>query len=569
MFFRRWIILFSLISSITLQANNTADYVIVGVGASGALMANRLSDDNKTSVIALHSGRNLSHSFILKYSKNTIYSTLLGFPIPFDPMSLEVPAEVQKELRDQIRFSNNARRSLYETGVSIPQVSADNRELFWAIPTMLGGSSSVGFGVWCRGTNEMYSHWEAIGGALWSVERIQRICKKMEHYTGKTTSPRVRGYHGSIRIMQDPIASLLANVFSQAEMQATGFPYVLDYNDPNFPIGVSSLMQWTHSGLKGCYRVSNTTAFLNEDVMHLSGKGARGRRLQVKFNSYALRVIWEGNKAVGVEYLQEGILKQVFAKKGVIVCAGLKSSPFLMHSGVGPADLLNSLGIAVIYDNPNVGQGLKDHPHVAALFSANPKDSRAGLNGMSGQVAFLPDPFGDCAVRKLKISTFDLVPGVTAAWVDLCQPKSLGSVRITSANPLTPPQIDLGILSDPSDLALFVSAFQVYVKQIHLQLQTIDPDYRLIYPDPEILDDTALLETFIRKSVASSMFFQGHCRMAKLSLGGVVDFSGRVYGVQNLIVADNSIAPYCTDGSGVVSASLIAETIAEILKENP
>ena len=103
--------------------------------------------------------------------------------------------------------------------------------------------------------------------------------------------------------------------------------------------------------------------------MKKDGTGVHGRKLQVYFNSSALRTIWNGNTAVGVEYVQNGVTKQVYARKGVIVCAGLRSSPFLMYSGVGPAALLTSLGIPVIYNNPNVGQGLTDQPHVVTLYT--------------------------------------------------------------------------------------------------------------------------------------------------------------------------------------------------------
>jgi len=547
---------------------NQADYIIVGVGTAGALLAKRLSDDKRTSVIALHTGKNFTDSFIIKYGKNTVFTVLnmfLGSPLPFDINSFNLLPTIDQQFTDLINLSSNSVNSLYETGVSVPQLNADSREVLWVIPSPEGGGSSVNAGAWCRGTNQVYSQWEAIAGPLWSVDRINGIYKKLENYHGKTTNSKARGYHGPITIQQDSHTSKLSQVFTGAIMNATGFPFVLDYNDPNTPIGVSSMFQLSREGDNGYYRVSSPTAFLNEGVMKSNGTGVHGRKLQVLFNSTALRTIWQGNKAVGVEYVVGGVTKQVYANKGVIVCAGLRSSPFLLSSGVGPSSLLGSLGIPVVYDNPNVGQGLADQPHVITLFSSNPADSSAKSNGIFSQISWLPAPGGDPAVRQVRIVTLDVIPGLTPASIDLCQPASRGSVTINSADPLAPPVVDFGLLSNSDDLALYVSTFQTYIKNINISLQAIDPYYKLIYPDPAILDDTVLLTAFIQEEIAATMHFQSHCRMAPLNQGGVVDSTGRVYGVQNLIVADNSIVPQCMDGSPYASADLIAENIAQIL----
>lgn len=547
--------------------DNRADYVIVGIGSAGGLLAKRLTDDKKTSVIALHSGKNFTNSFILKYAKNTAFSVLsvlLGMPLPFDPSQLNLPPEVLAQLEEFFQVADEGAKPLYETGVSTPQPNADDRQILWAIPLPLAGGTAVNAGAWCRGTNQLFSQWEAIAGPEWSVHKILGIYKRLEHYHGKTTNPRARGYCGPLSVRQDPV-SKLAEVFTKAAIAATGTPFVLDYNDPNTPIGVSAQFQLTRKGHNSFYRVSSATAFLNHHVMQSDGKGDDGRKLQVFFDSIGLRTIWEGNKAIGVEYMQNGVVKQAYANKGVIVCAGLRSSPFLLHSGIGPTSLLTSLGIPVIYDNPNVGQGLADQPNTVMIFSSNPDDSNTKGNGVFSQISWLPAPGGDPISRQVRISTVDIIPGITASILDLCQPKSRGSVSIGSANPLDPPIVDLGVLSDPSDLALFVSAYSIYVKNINIELQKIDPLYRLIYPDPAILNDPVLLADFIRGAVGSNLHFQSHCRMAPLDQGGVVDSAGRVYGVQNLIVADNSINPQDMDGSPMATAYLVAANIARLL----
>lgn len=549
-------------------ASDTADYVIVGVGTAGAVLAKRLTDDKCTRVIALHNGQNLTKDPLIKYSRNAIFTvlaSLLGEPIPFEANIFNIPTSFDTTLcKFFSHFPSNV-PFLYQSGQSIPQVNADNRTILWEIAIPEGGASSINAGAWCRGTNEVYAQWEAIAGPNWSVSRISDIYKELEDYHGKTTNPSLRGLKGPIDIRQVP-PSKLSRTFTEAMIQATGFPYVEDYNDPATPIGASSKMQLTQNGPNGRYRVSSATAFLNKKIMKPDGRGVLDRRLHVLFNSTALRTLWEGNKAVGVEYIQEGVVKKVFAKRGVIVCAGLYSSPFLLHSGIGPKSLLDSLNIPVVFDNPNVGQGLAEQPPVNLLFLTNPKDfPEHEQNSIFSQIAWLPSPSGNQTVRQFRFATLKLVPGLSGAVFDLVQPKSRGSVTINSADPLAPPVIDLGVLSNPDDLALFQEGLSTYIKNLNAALQAIDPLYQLIFPDPAILNDPLALSIFVQQIVGDNMCFQSHCRMAPLDQGGVVDSTGHVYGVQNLIVADDSIVPQCMDGSPMATAYLIAANIAKLL----
>ena len=267
-----------------------------------------------------------------------------------------------------------------------------------------------------------------------------------------------------------------------------------------------------------------------------------------------------------------------------------------MRSGVGPTQLLESLQIPVVYNNPDVGQGLADQPHVVLIFTSNPDDTPSSLtlniagtiitalakttigqelikyiasnvnvqNGLLAQIAWLPDPIGGQSKRELRFASANPIPGITVVIFDLVQPESRGSIVINSSDPFVEPTMDFGLLNNPDDLDLYLSGFQIYIKNINIALQQIDPAYQLVYPDPSILDDTQELTDFIKEEIGSNMHFQSHCRMGPLGQA-VVDNTGHVYGVQNLIVADDSIVPVGMDGSPMATAYLIAANIANMI----
>ncbi len=519
-----------------------ADYVVVGVGTAGATVAKKLSDDKKTSVIALHSGKNLTSDPWISFAANA--TTTVPFAIVGPP--------------------------LYENGMTTPQPNADDRTLEWAIAKPLGGATSINAGVWGRGTDQYYREWEKIAGPKWGPKRALKIYKQLEHYHGQTKDPWARGYHGPLSILQDRHPSKVSRVFTKAMIQSTGFPFVLDYNDPKTPIGVSSQLQYTHSGQDGIYRVTSATAFLNDSVMTPSGYGVHGRKLRVLFRSKALKTIWKGKKAIGVKYKHGGKEYKVYANKAVIVCAGLRSSTFLMHSGIGDKKLLKSLNIPVVFDNPNVGKHLSDQPAVRLVFTSSVNDFGANPNGLFSQIAWLPAPHGDKKIRKVRLATITQLPAITLLTLDLCQPKSRGFITINSPNPAAPPVINLGVLSNNSDLELFQKSLQIYIKNLNTTLQKSNPGYQLVFPDPAILDDPALVTAFIRANVSSNEHFQGHCKMAPLHKGGVVNSKGHVYGADkgSLIVGDNSVVPKPMDGSPMATGYFAGANIAEMLIED-
>ena len=548
------------------------DYLIIGAGTAGSVLAKKLSDDNATDVVVLHNGANHNQDSLITLSQNAIITVLNGLVgAPY-----------------------------YAISETTPQPNANNRSLSWVYALPFGGASAVNAGVYARGTNQVYSQWESINGSNWSVTRILNTFKELENYSGLTITPNARGDSGLLPVWQVPtVPQITSNVFLPALQSALpGIPTVIDYNDPTVSNCIDPRVQYTQMGSSGELRASSAIAFLNNTVIDSNGNGINGRQLSVMFNVTANNIIWEGNTAIGVTYYENGVLKKIYANKGVLVAAGVKSSAFLMRSGVGPAALLQSLNIPVMYDNPNVGQNLKDQYHLIFIYQTNPADTPtlplltlansiltalaqtnvgqqllfyignfvAAQNNMFFHTAWLPAVGGSASdPRSFRFAAINPIPGYVVVLFDLLQPESSGFITINSASPFDEPTMDMGVFSNSNDLTLYLNAVKVYIKNITDQLALVDPQYQLVYPNPSILTNDVNLTNFILSDVASDMHFQGHCRMAPLNQGGVVDSTGHVYGVNNLIVADDSIAPVGTDGGPMASAYMIADNIANIM----
>ena len=252
----------------------------------------------------------------------------------------------------------------------------------------------------------------------------------------------------------------------------------------------------------------------------------------------------------------------------------------------------------MIFSNPSVGQNLKDQLRLVFIYQTNPADSPtlplitiptsivtalaqttvgqqllfyignyvAAQNSMFFQSAWLPVVGGIASDPRLfRLLAINPIPGYAVVLLDLIQPESSGFIAINSSNPSVEPTMDMGVYTAPVDLANTINAVKVYIKDMTEQLALMDPQYQLVYPDPSILTDDVAITNFILSTVGTDMHFQGHCKMAPLNLGGVVDSTGHVYGVQNLIVADDSIAPVGMDGAPMASAYMIADNIANIM----
>jgi choline dehydrogenase len=514
-----------------------ADYVVVGVGTAGAGIAKLLSDNPKNSVIALDAGRQQDNDPPIRdsFRANDLE--------PFYYATYFYQQEQQPEPFNGMQYH-------YTTGY------------LW------GGGSSINGEQYVQGTNQNFQQWQNLLGSSWSVHKIRKAYKALEKYNGSTTNPAARGFKGPVDIRQAPTnPTAMALKFANAVTLATGFSEILDYNDPNTPLG--PFTRWQLYQDPSGIRENSSRAYL-KDIL----KAKKDRKLRILSKATALRILFnQHRKAIGVLVEKEGTLCKVLAKKKVILSAGIFSPKLLMLSGIGPKKLLQSQGIDPVFVNPNVGKSLVNHALITAVFTANPQDIGIPANDPNALYtggAFLPDPTpgSDQTRRDVQLIGMSPAQGTFAVTVLLLDPKSRGQVKIQSNDAFKPVLASDAILSDPADLNAFKNIFKVYIANIATQLATIDPSYQLVSPTMDIINNDALLTDFIMANVNIPHHWTGSCRMAPRSQGGVVDQHAHVYGVKNLVVADTSIVPFPNDGNTSAPSFMLARVIAKQLERS-
>lgn len=519
-----------------------ADYIVVGMGAAGAGVAKLLSDDCRTSVIGIEAGANHDND---EQIKNSTFAGILEED--FFPQYFYQLTQVFQPIVNNNSFN-------YTTG------------------RLFGGGSSINGEQYVRGSRQLYSQWQALLGSIWSKNKIFNAFIAFENYNGITPNPSKRGFCGPVDIRQAPVnPTSMATKFVQATSLATGFGEIIDYNLPETPIG--PFTRWQLFQKPNGKRESSSTAYL-EPILHgnLCSKGKR--QLQILDKTTVLRVLFRNKRAIGVEVLQDGKCRKIYARKKVILCAGIYSSWILQLSGIGPKALLKEKGVEVVHDNPNVGQNLVNQFTITAAFTADPNDVGVPAddpNALYVGGAFLPDPTLPINPNQRGFQLIGTSPQTGSFFLTLIllEPKSRGTVMIQSGDPFQIPLVDDGAFTNPADLTSYKNAFKVYVKDIAEELHAIDSKYNLISPPIAVINDDQALENFILGNIDHTHHWTGTCRMAPRDQGGVVNRFGNVYGVKNLVIADDSIAPFIPDGNTGACAFMIGEKIAkEIIKRD-
>ncbi len=535
--------------------NAQFDYVIVGAGAAGALLANRLTEDGSATVCVLEAGPSDHHPYIL------------------------IPAGF-------IKIGSNPRYT-WQFKTEPSEGTAGRRIAVTQGRTLCGSSSINGFN-YTRGLPIDYDTWAVRGNAGWSYAEVLPYFKRTERRVGPF-DPRYRGGEGLLPITDCDWSHPLCDAFIDGAV-AMGIPRNPDYNAEK-QAGVGYYQRWIHDGR----RISSARAFLRSAM--------KRRNLEIRINAQAVAVMLEGKRAVGVRYARgPGYpLQNVRARKEVILCGGAANSPKLLQlSGIGPGALLNQLGIAVVHDLAGVGENCQDHymvrssvrvkgvetlnstAHGLPLLGEIAKWMRGkpSLLAISPSVAFafwmsretLPVPdlqfcFSPGSFAAGIAGKLDSFPGMTLGFYQL-RPYSSGFVRAQSADPFEDPLIQPNYLSDERDRQVVIDGVRLTRRLLHTpQLQVYCERDEL--PPASATSDSDLLD-FARKQAGTAYHLIGTCRMGPpTAADSVVDSELRVIGVQGLRVVDASIMPTMPSGNTGAASMMIAEKAADMILGRP
>jgi len=523
----------------------TFDYIIVGFGAAGAILARKLSDDFSTSVLVLEAGpNNMQDAATLDPDIFEHFDDLIK--ITFDPaFAATYPVPVPNSL----------------TAI----VYSEGRE--W------GGGAAHNYLQAVRGVPSNYNQWGLnSNNPQWFYPNVLPLMKALETYTPDDTipNPTQRGFMGPIAITQNP--PIDQNSFAQAVAEVTGAPFISDYNDATLgDIGTAAVQQFVTAGDDSRRSFSAYEFMTIGEIMDEQGRGLNGRQVRVKGNAVATRILFDRcNNATGVQYLikREGNpseqVRTAYARRKVILCAGSINTPkLLMLSGVGPAQELQNLGIDVIVDSPQVGQNLQNQYGPSAIVTDGTLPGRQIASFIDMQPYMPAD-----GVRRVQIAGLDVAPGIVQMIAFMLQPRSRGSVQIVSADPLIPAKVNLNMYSDGSftdvgsDAYITVSFYKI-VQAIAAAAGEV-----VLYPSPlqYILGDEGLFAAALNASALTvSSHIVGTARMGTDISNGVVDGNLNVFGVKRLMIADASVENPITSGNTALGAYVIGLVAAQIL----
>jgi len=500
------------------------DYIIVGAGTAGCVLAYRLTQNRDITVLLLEAGGDDNDPHVL------------------DP---------DHGYKDGIRNDHDWELKTVE------QVHAHDREIDQPRGKLLGGSSSVNSMLYVRGHAWDYDHWAALGNDGWAYDDILCAFRESEH--NERGMDDYHGVDGLLNVSDRPDHHIHARTFIKA-VKEQGYSINPDFNGATQEgFGYYQVTQ------KNGQRHSSSTAFLQP---------ARQRpNLTIQTHAFVSKILIEGKRAVGVAYEQDGETIEAFADAEVILCAGAFKSPqILMLSGIGSAEHLREHGIEPILDLAGVGQNLQDHPDVMVMFlvtEAYQTRDHAPEWYAGGFIRTQPD-LDIPDVQFHFLSSF-LYQGHTHGYVIapcLLRPYSRGTVTLASANPQDKPVIDINYLGDQRDIDTLIEAVKVAIRIGHSEAFKLLNDGLLQLDSGDINDETAL-ESLVRQYVNTAYHPAGTCKMGTADDPlAVVDNQLQVHGIDGLRVVDASIMPTIIGGNTNAPTFMIAEKASKMILSN-
>lgn len=524
------------------------DYLIIGGGSGGAVMAGRLSEDPGTTVCVLEAGGGGNSMLV-----NTPAATVAMLPTKLNNWAFE----------------------------TVPQEGLNGRCGYQPRGKALGGSSALNAMVYIRGHRSDYDHWAELGNSGWSYEDVLPYFKLSEG--NERLNDEFHGQDGPLAVSDLRSDNPLQGAYVQAGREA-GFPILDDFNGAEQEgVGIYQVTQ------KNGERWSVARGYL------LPHMGQRDN-LTVHIKTRTLRILFEGKRAVGVEVSQGGKTRTIHANKEVIVAAGAFQSPqLLLLSGVGAAAELAAHDIPLVHDLPGVGQNLQDHPDFIFGYKSKSLDT-LGVS-VGGSVKLMKDinryrkerrgaitsnfaegggflktradlPAPDIqlhfviALVEDHARKFHLSHGLSCHFC-LLRPKSRGSVTLASADPLAAPLIDPGFLSHPDDLEDMVAGFKL--TRTLMQQPALAPFITEDMFTADVSSDDQIRDILRQRS--DTVYHPiGTCKMGVDEMAVVDPASLKVYGLDNVRVVDASVMPELIGGNTNAPTVMIAEKAVDMIR---